>query len=140
MIPGTLLCDDRFQYLDGPEGRKILVILGCCDEDYCVVVKTTSRGHRYSKNSGCQLGDPSQNYFLELGSCDLEDDTWVQFGEFHPIQKSELRQKLQNKTMRQIGKLLKPLATNVLQCALQTRDISKKHLSILQDNLTRLQA
>ena len=74
MTPGTLFFDTKFVFHDGEEGKKILVVLGRKD-GITLVVKTTSKGHRYRLDFGCQADTRFPCYYLPQGSCCLDKPT-----------------------------------------------------------------
>jgi hypothetical protein len=139
MTPGTLFFDRHFQFHDGEEGRKILIALGTA-YGVTVVVKTTSRGRRFRNDFGCQANYRFPNFHLVQGCCCLSKPTWVCLDEFYEFKDSELLQKHFSGDVNRIGLLTNEITLALMECALQSEDISPRQTSIVQTALDAFRA
>ena len=139
MIPGTLFFDREFVFHDQDEAEKIFVVLGRRD-GVTVVAKTTSQGRLYKNEYGCQGGHRFPNFHLPLGSCCLPKPTWICFHEFYDFRDTELLQKHFSGTVNRIGTLADGITLELLECALQSEDISGRQTEIVKAALDALRS
>lgn len=139
MTPGTLFFDRHFQFHDGEEGQKILVALGTV-HGVTVVVKTTSQGRRYRNDFGCQADHRFPNFHLVKGCCCLSKSTWVCLDEYYEFKDSELLQKHFSGDINRIGLLTDEITVALMECALQSEDISPRQTNIVQTALDAFRA
>src|ERR671919_2596466 len=131
MTPGTLFFDTKFIFHDGERGKKILVVLGRKD-GITVVVKTTSKGHRYRLDFGCQADARFLCYYLTPSSCCLDKPTWVCLDEFYNFKDSDLLQRHFSGQINRIGMLPDDLTVDLLKCALASEDITGRQEDIVR--------
>lgn len=134
MTPGTLFFDRHFRFYDGEEGQKILVALGTA-HGVTMVVKTTSQGRRFRNDFGCQADHRFPNFHLVKGCCCLSKPTWVCLDEYYEFKDSDLLQKHFSGDINCIGLLTDPITVAVMECALQSEDISPRQTRIVQTAL-----
>lgn len=134
MTPGTLFFDRHFRFYDGEEGQKILIALGTA-HGVTMVVKTTSQGRRFRNDFGCQADHRFPNFHLVKGCCCLSKPTWVCLDEYYEFKDSELLQKHFSGDINRIGLLTDPITVAVMECALQSEDISPRQTRIVQTAL-----
>lgn len=134
MTPGTLFFDRHFRFYDGEEGQKILIALGTA-HGVTMVVKTTSQGRRFRNAFGCQADHRFPNFHLVKGCCCLSKPTWVCLDEYYEFKDSELLQKHFSGDINRIGLLTDPITVAVMECALQSEDISPRQTRIVQTAL-----
>lgn len=85
MQPGQVLIWRKFKCKDGTiiDHPKYFVILAINGSNY-LMVKTTSKIKRKTRNPGCNLQIPYDNYFIPQGSVNcFPEDTWIQLDEVH---------------------------------------------------------
>lgn len=131
MTPGTLFFDRHFRFHDGEEGQKILVALGAA-QGVTVVVKTTSQHRRFRNDFGCQADHRFPNFHLVKGCCCLSKPTWICLDEYYEFKDSELLQKYFSGDINRIGLLTDEITINLMDCALQSEDISLRQAEIVQ--------
>jgi hypothetical protein len=134
MTPGTLFFDRHFRFHDGEEGQKILVALGAA-QGVTVVVKTTSQNRRFRNDFGCQADHRFPNFHLVKGCCCLSKPTWICLDEYYEFKDSELLQKHFSGDINHIGLLTEEITINLMDCALQSEDISLRQAEIVQTAL-----
>lgn len=139
MTPGTLFFDRYFRFYDGEEGQKILVALGTA-HSVTIVVKTTSQGRRFRNDFGCQADHRFPNFHLVKGCCCLSKPTWVCLDEYYEFKDSELLQRHFSGDINRIGLLTDEIAIALMECALQSEDISPRQTRIIQTALDTFRA
>lgn len=134
MSPGTFFFDRHFKFHDGEEGQKVLITLGTV-HGITLVVKTTSRGWRYRNDFGCQADHRFPNFHLVQGCCCLSKSTWVSLGEFYEFKDAEFLQKHFSGDINRLGTLTDQLTIALMECAIQTDDISIRQAATIQATL-----
>ncbi len=131
MTPGALFFDRHFRFRDGEEGEKILIALGTA-HGVTIVVKTTSQGKRYRNDYGCQADHRFPNFYLVQGCCCLSKPTWVCLDEYYELKDSELVQRHFSGDVNRIGELSEKITVELMECAVQTDDISGQQAAIIR--------
>lgn len=134
MTPDTLFFDRHFRFHDGEEGQKILIALGTA-QGVTLVVKTTSQSSRFRNDFGCQVDHRHPNFHLIKGCCCLSKPTWVCLDEYYEFKDSELLQRHFSGDVSRIGLLTDEMTTMLMECALQSVDVSDYQRNILQNAL-----
>ena len=125
MTPGTILHDQKFPFLDGTKGNKLIVLLTpLVDRYFYIAAKTTSKENRKGKNPGCQHKDIYPNFFIPKGTSTFPMDTWINLDEFYEFKSTELIQRHFTGEIRSIGNLEINLTAKLLACSLQSEDIT----------------
>jgi len=135
MTPGTVCCDNNFQFLDGSSGKKIIISLSKVDQNSYLFVKTTSKEIYKGKISGCQLNDRYPNFFIPQKTSFLTLDTWVMLNEFYEIKLENLFKKRTVSEMQHIGQLEESTTIQLLKCAIGSKDIQGNHQKALSNTL-----
>lgn len=130
MTPGTLFFDRHFRFHDGEEGQKILIALGTA-HGITLVVKTTSQGRRYRNDFGCQADHRFPSFHLVQGCCCLSKSTWVTLDEYYEFKDAELLQKHFSGDINRIGTLPDELTIALMECAIQSDDISARQSAVV---------
>lgn len=139
MTPGTLFFDRHFRFYDGEEGQKILIALGTA-HGVTLVVKTTSQGRRFRNDFGCQADHRFPNFHLVKNCCCLSKPTWVCLDEYYEFKGSELLQRHFSGDINRIGLLPDEITTALMECVLQSEDISPRQTRIVQTALDTFRA
>ncbi|MGH9906190.1 MAG: hypothetical protein ACRD8U_11500 [Pyrinomonadaceae bacterium] len=134
MTPGTLFFHKNFRFHDGAEGEKILVALGTA-QAVTLVVKTTAQGRRYRNDYGCQAKHRFPNFHLPLSCCCLSKPTWICLNEYYEFKDSELLQCHFSGDVNRMGELPDDIAISVMQCAIESEDISRRQADIVKTAL-----
>jgi hypothetical protein len=134
MTPGTLFFDKGFRFHDGEAGQKILVALAT-GHGVTIVVKTTSRGKRYRNDYGCQADHRFPNFHLVQGCCCLTKPTWVCLDDYYEFKDSELLQRHFSGDVNRIGELSDAVTIELMECALNSDDISGRQAAIVKSAL-----
>ena len=137
MIAGTCLLDPQFVCKDGTVHRKIIVLLSDGLSGTYVVVKTTSKSHRFGLDFGCQLLGRFPCFFLPRGSCCLDLDTWIQLDAYYEFDAYELERKVIDGAVYRIG-TVGDHARQLLTCAINSEDISEAQTTLLRTALKAL--
>ncbi len=138
MTSGSIYFDTDFNFLDGTKGRKLFVVLNDGDCGFYLGVKTTTNPSYKGKNEGCQLGDRYPNFYLPKGSCDLDEDTWIQLDTYFPFSKVDLLKKSFDKVITHKVTLDRTAIIELLDCAINSDDIRADHKLILEEALRKL--
>jgi hypothetical protein len=77
---GTVYYDETFQFSDGPEGKKLVIVLSEYGTSW-LVVKTTSQPDGKQDSPGCHPKDKIPNFYLPIGSCLFDKNTWIELEE-----------------------------------------------------------
>lgn len=134
MNAGTILFHKNFVFKDGTAADKYLVVLAEA-ESILVVAKTTSKGHNYRNDHGCQASNYSPAFLLTAGCCFLPKNTWVCFSEFYELPKAKVFSEIMVGKIQQRGVLDSELAKDVQACAVSTDDISVKQEALIRAHL-----
>jgi hypothetical protein len=132
MTPGSILHDTHFKFTDGEIGNKLLIVLNDGKESPYIIIKTTSKQKLKGSNEGCQLNDRPPNFFLPKGSCSFIKDTWAELNEFFEFQLTEMFQKRLAKTIEHKNIIPRLILKDLLNCAVNSDDISQFQESILR--------
>lgn len=139
MIPGTILHDQQFPFSDGTKGSKLVILLTSLSNGYSyIAAKTTSRDKRKGKNAGCQHKDIYPNFFIPQGTSSFPSDTWVGLDEFFEFKHTELIQRHFSGEIKTIGTLQNNLTVQLLNCAIQSEDITLHQEAAINAALTQL--
>jgi hypothetical protein len=128
---GTILYDEKFQFSNGEIVDKLLIVICDFGTNY-LVLNTTSKQHRKSNTSGCQISDKPPNYFLPKGSCWFIKDTWIELDEVFEIDSYTLQEKKKDRVIRHKDNLSDLLMKDILKCALQSVDIDLYYLEFIE--------
>lgn len=131
MTPGALFYDKRFRFHDGEEGRKIFVVMGS-GHGVAVVAKTTSQGGRFGDGTGCHSEHRFPYFFLPHGCSCLSKPTWVCLNEYYEFKDAELLQRHFSGEISNIGILPGTITVDMIECALQSDDISPRQAGIVR--------
>ena len=132
MTPGTVLSDTHFPFQDGSYGKKILIVLNDGSNYPFIVVRTTSQQKNRGTIFGCQNKDRFPNFFLPQHSCVLHKDTWVQLEDFREFSTAMLFKKSFDGEVVQIAKLPPEITILLLQCAIESDDITFGQIEVLE--------
>lgn len=123
MVPGKVLLHRSFVFADGTTKDKYLVIVGRADQKV-LAVKTTSKGHRYRNDFGCQSASRFPAFFLTAGCCCFPRNTWVCLGDFYELDADDLSRKVGLGQVYPFGILPEELLRDIQFCAKGCDDIS----------------
>lgn len=122
MHPGDVYFHKNFVFHDGAQKDKYLVVIGS-NETLLVVAKTTSQGHNYRNDFGCQSANRYPAFFLPQGSCCMPLPTWICLGEFYEFNKAAFTTKILAGEVNAFGKI-PSFARDIQFCAIGCDDIS----------------
>ena len=134
MIPGTILFHKRFVFRDGSSADKYLVVLAKTNS-VLLVAKTTSKGHHYRLDHGCQAGNYFPAFLLTAGCCCLPLSTWICFSEFYELKVSAAQSGVVGGDIQQRGLLDPDLTKDVQACAVNTDDITQQQEALIRAHL-----
>lgn len=134
MVPGKVLLHRSFVFDDGTTKDKYLVIVGRAD-DTVLAVKTTSKGHRYRNDFGCQSASRFPAFLLTAGCCCFPKHTWVCLGDFYELDANELVQKVVQGQVYPFGVLPAELLRDIQFCAKGCDDISAHQENLIDQSL-----
>ncbi|MDP2106516.1 MAG: hypothetical protein Q8J76_11030 [Desulfobulbaceae bacterium] len=137
MKSGTILLHKNFVFADGSTKDKYLVILGK-GEGVFVAAKTTSKGHRYRNDHGCQSGNYYPAFLLTVGCCCLKLNSWICLGEFYELDEGKLLQGVVAGNVFRQGYLKDSLIRDVQFCAKGCDDISVYQEAIIDASLVQV--
>jgi hypothetical protein len=137
MRSGDIFLHKQFAFRDGGVADKFFVVLGE-SSGILVAAKTTSKGHRYRNEHGCQAGSYFAAFMLTRGCCVLAHDTWVCLSEFYEFTLNNLTSKLVSGTVYAHGSLNEELTLDVQFCAAGCDDISQNQEKAVRDSIAKL--
>ncbi|MBB3103749.1 hypothetical protein [Azomonas macrocytogenes] len=137
LYPGKVLLDKKFVFSDGSTKEKYLVIIGKVDHTL-IAVKTTSKGHRYRNDFGCQSGNYYPAFLLPAGSCCFPLNTWVCLGDFYELKANELQAKMVAGQVYRCGEIPRELIRDIQFCAKGCDDISGYQEGIIDQSLVSI--
>ncbi|MNF49571.1 hypothetical protein D3C84_308460 [compost metagenome] len=126
-----------FVFADGSVKDKYLVILGGRG-GIVVAAKTTSKGHRYRNDHGCQSGSYYPAFLLTVGCCCLKLNSWICLGDFYEIDEGRLLQGVVAGNIFRQGYLEDGLTRDVQFCAKECDDITVYQESIINASLVQV--
>lgn len=132
MTPGTILFHKDFKFADGQTKDKFLVVLGNLGAGVILAAKTTSKGHKYRLDFGCQSASRYPAFYLPARSCCFNLCTWVCLHEFYEINTTSLMQSMAVGIVYKYGILEDSFTRDLQFCAKGSDDISA-HQEILID-------
>ncbi|WP_238875305.1 hypothetical protein [Achromobacter xylosoxidans] len=132
--PGLILLHKNFVFADGTTKDKYLIVLGLLD-GVIVAAKTTSKGHRYRNDHGCQAGNYYPAFLLTAGCCALPLNTWVCLSEFYELQEADLVQGVTSGGIFRFGYLDGELTKDVQFCASMCDDITMHQEAIIKSSI-----
>ena len=135
MTPGTIVFHRDFKFSDGATKDKYLVVLGNLDKGVILAAKTTSKGHRYRIDFGCQSGSYFSAFYLPRGSCCLPLCTWICLDEFYEIRADALISSMVSGQVYKHGELDASLTRDLQFCAKGSDDISAHQEAIIDGSL-----
>lgn len=133
MQPGDIYFHKDFVFHDGAKADKYLVVLGTSDS-HLIVAKTTSQGHQYRNDYGCQSGNRFPAFFLPLGTCCMKKNTWVCLDELYELDKTALTAKIVAGIVHGYGKIT-ALARDIQFCAMNCIDTTTHQENIIRGSL-----
>ncbi|MBF0611441.1 MAG: hypothetical protein G8345_12070 [Magnetococcales bacterium] len=137
MRPGTVFFHTRFPFRDTPEhGKKLCIVLNDGSIGHYVVVKTTSKQHRFSATYGCQP-PPARfpAFYLPLHTNTFRKDTWVQLDDFFHFNNGEIIVGGLNGYIIQQFLLPKRFLREIIECALLSEDLPFSDEDVLKKAL-----
>lgn len=134
MTPGTILFHKNFVFSDGTVKNKYLVVVAKT-ESILLVAKTTSKGHNYRLDHGCQAGNYFAAFLLTQGCCCLPLNTWICLDEFYELELPSVVNDVLSGDIQQHGVLDPELAKDVQHCAVSTDDISQAQEKLIRAHL-----
>lgn len=135
MTPGTIYLHKAFLFSDGTCKDKYLVVLGNLKNGIVLVAKTTSQGHHYRNDFGCQSANRFAAFFFPANSTCFQKNTWVCLSDFYELSENQLTQGLATGDVFRIGHLGNIFTRDVQFCAKGSDDISAAQESMIDGSL-----
>lgn len=132
MKPGTIFCDHEFRFDDGTTSKKYIILLNDGNPGYYIIVKTTSNDNCKGYQFGCQLEDRYPNFFLPCNGCEFPKNTWVELEQYYEYPLNEMLKKHVSKELEHYGILDENITCQLLECVLESEDISMKDREVVQ--------
>lgn len=130
---GTILYDAKFQFYNGGEAKKLLVLLNTPDlaknEPY-LVCKTTSNPKNKGRTPGCQY--TQSLFFIEAGKDWFKYDTWLQLYEIYEFSARGFLQRKFKGYLEIKGKLKKRTIEEIKNCVTKLVDVSQYHQDLVK--------
>jgi hypothetical protein len=128
---GTILFHEKFRFVNGELGEKLLIILNTPDpkvEPY-LLCRVTSQESNKPKIFGCH--QDLSLFFLPANHDFFEKDTWVQLYEIFPFEATTLLRDHFNKQLSVSGKLKDLTIQQMMNCIRKIKDISVIHKKMI---------
>lgn len=136
MTPGTIFFHKDFKFSDGETSDKYLVVLGNARKNGVILVaKTTSKGHRYRLDFGCQSANRYPAFYLPQKSCCFPRCTWVCLSEFYELKETALMQSMAIGEVYRFGVLEDSFTRDLQFCAKGSDDISSHQEAMIDGSL-----
>lgn len=135
MAPGTIIFHKDFKFSDGATKDKYLVVLGNLKTGVLLMAKTTSKGHRYRLDFGCQTANRYPAFYLSKGSCCFPVCTWICLDEFYEFNETALMQVMARGEVYRYGELENSLIRDLQFCAKGSDDISSHQEAMIDGSL-----
>lgn len=135
MTPGTIYLHKEFLFADGTSKDKYLVVLGNLKNGIVLVAKTTTQGHHYRNDFGCQSANRFAAFFFPAKSTCFPKNTWICLSEFYELSENQLTQGLAIGDVFRIGNLGSAFTRDVQFCAKGSDDISVVQESMIDGSL-----
>ena len=126
MIQGSVFYDPQFLFHDGELGQKLFVLLNDGQDGSFLTVLTTTKQKGKSGVAGCHAAQFPANFHFPAGS-DFPNHTWLLLDEIYEFIGYELGQKIKKSLISQKLPLSKGSHAAVLDCAVESEDISTQH-------------
>lgn len=135
MTPGTIIFHKDFKFSDGQMKDKYLVVLGNLKRGVILVAKTTSKGHRYRLDFGCQSANRYPAFYFPQHSCCFPICTWICLDEFYELNVQSLMQSMTGGEVYKYGVLENSLTRDLQFCAKNADDISAHQEAMIEGSL-----
>lgn len=135
MTPGTVYLHKDFLFADGTTKDKYLVVLGNLKNGIVLAAKTTSQGHHYRNDFGCQSANRFAAFFFPANSTCFQKNTWVCLSDFYEISENQLTQGLAIGDVFRIGHLGNTFTRDLQFCAKGSDDLSEVQESMIDGSL-----
>lgn len=135
MKPGTIYLHKDFVFQDGTTKDKYLVVLGNLNNGTVLVAKTTSQGHHYRIDFGCQSANRFPAFFFPVSSRCFQKNTWVCLSEFYELSENHLVQGLAAGGIYKLSHLGNPFTRDLQFCAKGSDDISAAQEAMIDGSL-----
>lgn len=133
MNPGTVILDKEFEFSDGTKKPKYLVILNDGANGQYIAIKTTSQPEFKSRNPGCQSNKFFSCFYLPKGSCCMPGNTWLMLNDLHHLEAMEMIRGKFSHRIEHIGELPPVILKDLLDCTIDSEDITAAQQQILID-------
>ena len=132
MQRGTILYHREFQFFNGDQAPKLLVILNTPDlgrnEPY-LVCRTTSNPENKTRTSGCQYRQSL--FFIEANKDWFDHDTWLQLYDIYEFSAKKFLQ-LKFRGLLEVRGILKDQRIReIVNCIKKLKDISGYHKDLI---------
>ena len=131
MEKGTILFHEKFRFVNGELGEKLLIILNTPDPKVgsYLLCRVTSKESNKPRAFGCH--EDLSLFFLPANHDFFEKDTWVQLYEIFQFDAATLLQDHFNKQLNVLGKLQDLTIRQLMNCIRKVRDISLRHKEMI---------
>jgi hypothetical protein len=136
---GAVFHDPDFVFQDGERGNKLFIVLAATGK-VCIVARTTSKPSGKSRSYGCHHDDRFPNFFIPREAGIFREDTWICLDYLVEFIQTEFEQKTTNDNIRKITELSRGLLLDLLQCAIDSDDVTENQERALQETLGQLKA
>lgn len=128
--PGAVLDWDNFQFSDGEQKDKLLIVLGAKKDHDVLLVLTTSQQHYRAMNPGCHA---VAGYFhIQKGTEGFfRKETWVLLSRPVVASCADIVKAGIEKRVRVAHNLSRELTSAVANCLRKGLDVSERHLRLL---------
>jgi len=129
---GAVIRIEAFEVEPGVHRNKYLVIIGAdIKERVCLACTTTSKTWRTPRAPICNANHEHPAFYLPVGSCFFENETWVQIHRFYELLLDDLARKIVDQKLMRCAVLEALLLKNLLDCVEQSDFITPVQLNML---------
>ncbi|MCB0277859.1 MAG: hypothetical protein KDD94_00045 [Calditrichaeota bacterium] len=132
MTPGEILHYRNYKLPDGSYANKFVLQLNDGQNYPFILARLTSQHRHYSRSSGCQNDDRFPNYYLPKETKHMPEDSWILFSDLKELDAESFNRCVKNKTLIQKSKLSTSIFNEILDCLIDSDDISGIQKDILR--------
>lgn len=125
-------------FQDGLHGNKLLIVLAI--NGVCTVARTTSKSSGKSRSYGCHSYDRYPNFFIPSEAGIFNEDTWICLDYLVDFDGVAFAGKLVQRQVRKITELSRGLLIDLLNCAIDSDDVTAQQVERLKVSRQKLEA
>lgn len=131
---GEVYHDQRFEFEDGHIASKLMIVLAD-GEALLLAALTTSNPKHKKRERGCNSNHWGQYFYLPVDEAKFDQETWISLEKIWPLNPAKFREKMRARQLNKRFDLHPATMRDILECALQSEDITAEQERLLQASL-----